>query len=70
MFIFVGYKEWNVWSPCTVTCGDGERRRERRKINPEPSRCPEPLEETQSCNVESCPTNGKNRYKKYYHNSD
>ena len=32
-----GYTEWNGWSPCSVTCGRGIKKRQRFCTNPEPA---------------------------------
>ena len=32
-----GYTEWNSWTPCSVTCGRGIKKRQRFCTNPEPA---------------------------------
>lgn len=32
-----GYTEWNGWTPCSVTCGRGIKKRQRFCTNPEPA---------------------------------
>ncbi|KAI6654174.1 Coadhesin [Oopsacas minuta] len=54
--------EWNDWSSCTATCGDGTITRNRECNNPAPSHggvdCVGMNTSVQSCNERNCPING------------
>eukprot|EP00929_Paragymnodinium_shiwhaense_P009067 TRINITY_DN113115_c0_g1_i1.p1 TRINITY_DN113115_c0_g1~~TRINITY_DN113115_c0_g1_i1.p1 ORF type:complete len:366 (+),score=25.90 TRINITY_DN113115_c0_g1_i1:99-1196(+) len=50
------YMEWGEWSPCTVVCGGGERKKKRSRI-PETQGgkpCTEESEWTEPCNMAQC----------------
>ncbi|ESN93354.1 hypothetical protein HELRODRAFT_89118, partial [Helobdella robusta] len=54
---------WTEWSSCTLSCGGGMRKRERRCDNPPPSNdgkfCPGSDQQIDYCNKEECPVHGK-----------
>ncbi|KAK2574393.1 Ectin [Acropora cervicornis] len=49
---------WGAWSPCSATCGDGQRSRSRSCTNPPPSGggadCVGASQEIEGCNRRSC----------------
>ena len=54
-----GFGPWLEFGECSVTCGNGEQKRERRCDSPEPQHggkpCEGPNEETRSCEQGPCP---------------
>ncbi|XP_071953956.1 SCO-spondin-like isoform X2 [Antedon mediterranea] len=52
--------EWNLWSECTLTCGSGERRRNRQCVEPQYNGLPclGTNNETEICNTQYCRVNG------------
>lgn len=55
------WSAWNQWSPCSVSCGDGFKRRYRSCNNPAPMyggySCVGSGEDVEQCNaVERCPS--------------
>ena len=52
--------DWEEWSDCSLTCGDGTQMRERNCDNPARAfggnDCMGEDEESQSCNKAACPT--------------
>ncbi|KAJ0032742.1 hypothetical protein NQD34_002823 [Periophthalmus magnuspinnatus] len=50
---------WQSWSECSVSCGGGERRRERLCTDPPPSNrgrtCPGDSSQLSRCNFQACP---------------
>ena len=49
--------KWMAWGECSVTCGDGNKKRTREAVQqPENggNECPN-LEETDQCNTKRCP---------------
>jgi len=54
------WSEWEKWSPCSATCGYGERYRERFCSNPEPENggqtCEGEAREYEECNHGKCET--------------
>ncbi|XP_078333125.1 SCO-spondin-like isoform X2 [Crassostrea virginica] len=57
-----GWTDWIPWSPCSVTCGHGQKTRARSCTNPQPSKggkdCVGNIYEMQSCNEGLCPVDG------------
>ena len=60
-----GYSPWQQWSPCSVTCGNGQQNRIRLCNNPAPSyggadcaTIGEPTE-TKACYLKVCPPGRK-----------
>ncbi|MEE6496324.1 hypothetical protein FKM82_002300 [Ascaphus truei] len=57
-----GFSEWLPWQPCTVTCGQGVRKRIRLCDNPVPANgglyCRGAETETRSCQNKPCPVDG------------
>ncbi|XP_062578063.1 coadhesin-like isoform X1 [Saccostrea cucullata] len=58
-----GWSNWNLWSPCSGTCGRGTMTRQRTCTNPSPAHggasCVGTSTETQSCTTyHRCPTSG------------
>ena len=55
--------EWGTWSACSKTCDGGETTRSRECNDPAPSDggsyCVGDSEQTDDCNVESCPVDGQ-----------
>ena len=53
------WSEWEEFSECSVSCGGGEKSRQRYCNNPEPQYegedCEGDDEETMSCNEDPCP---------------
>ncbi|KAJ7394272.1 hypothetical protein OS493_000074 [Desmophyllum pertusum] len=53
------FSAWSDWSPCSRSCGGGQRKRTRSCSNPRPSKCGKPCfgntEESVDCNTHSCP---------------
>ncbi|XP_078334060.1 properdin-like [Crassostrea virginica] len=53
-----GWSDWMIWSPCSVTCGEGVKTRARTCGNPAPSNggksCVGDIYDTQSCNNSIC----------------
>lgn len=67
IYVFVsqvngGWAEWTVWGSCSVSCGEGWRRRTRRCNNPPPSNsgadCEGTTYEDQLCSTVPCPLDG------------
>ncbi|CAH1773844.1 unnamed protein product [Owenia fusiformis] len=54
------HEEWTEWGKCSVTCAGGTRTRSRTCNGPYygGADCPEPMVETQDCNVYDCPVDG------------
>ena len=56
-----GFSDWEDWSACSTTCGEGQQTRARTCTNPSPAHggneCNADSEMTQSCNVGKCPGN-------------
>ncbi|XP_070201278.1 uncharacterized protein [Littorina saxatilis] len=58
------WTQWEAWSRCSVSCGDGTSQRIRTCRNPPPNacgkQCPGQDLQTQNCNLETCcvPLNG------------
>ncbi|XP_078658182.1 tyrosine-protein kinase receptor Tie-1-like [Branchiostoma floridae x Branchiostoma belcheri] len=55
-----GWSEWDAWSPCSVSCGNGTRTRTRTCDNPSPAyggqECEGAASETQACpDLPACP---------------
>lgn len=54
-----GFSEWSLWSPCTVTCGGGERIQTRTCTNPRPEHggyyCFGIDSKKDACNSHFCP---------------
>ena len=47
-------EEWSIWSPCSVVCGDGQRRR-TRVVNSNSTDCREMSEEEEEpCYMPDC----------------
>ena len=50
---------WSAWFGCSVTCGSGQKMRQRSCSNPGPSNggqnCPGVDSETMTCNAGTCP---------------
>uniref|UniRef100_A0A158R565 Peptidase M12B domain-containing protein n=1 Tax=Syphacia muris TaxID=451379 RepID=A0A158R565_9BILA len=46
------YSEWQEWSKCSATCGQGIRERKRLCLS---QKCNEKLNETEKCNEAKCP---------------
>ncbi|GFN88312.1 hemicentin-1, partial [Plakobranchus ocellatus] len=57
------WSPWGLWGDCSLTCGGGQRRRFRSCSNPPPSGsgqpCPGSGEETETCNDQGCPVDGR-----------
>ncbi|XP_026888912.2 properdin isoform X1 [Electrophorus electricus] len=57
-----GWSEWGAWSPCSVTCENGVKKRTRTCTEPPPKCggfCLGNSEETEDCNIAIvCPTHG------------
>ena len=55
-----GWGSWTAWSSCSVTCGSGQRIRERFCNNPIPSGgssdCPGSNYDLQTCILADCPS--------------
>lgn len=55
-----GFTEWSEFSACSVTCGVGNKARERMCTNPEPKGeglpCEGSYTETKQCHMPSCPS--------------
>jgi len=55
-----GYTEWSEFGECSVTCGEGNKARERMCTNPEPKGAGDPCEgpstETIACKLGNCPS--------------
>ena len=60
-----GYSPWSAFTRCTLTCGNGTRRRSRTCSNPEPQHGGEdcgrfgPNVQSESCNAQPCPIDGQ-----------
>ena len=56
-----GWGSWTAWSLCSVTCGSGQRTRERFCNNPIPSGggsdCSDSSNDQQTCTLTDCPSN-------------
>ncbi|XP_066915971.1 coadhesin-like [Clytia hemisphaerica] len=56
------WSQWEAWSSCSVTCGQGNQTRQRFCDNPTPAHggnnCNGNSDEIQSCNEDPCPVNG------------
>ncbi|XP_046377661.2 uncharacterized protein LOC124149874 [Haliotis rufescens] len=54
-----GWSKWMEWSACSVSCGNGTRRRHRFCTNPPPDRngktCPGDKQQTIFCQRQTCP---------------
>lgn len=54
-----GWTEWNNWTPCTVTCGNGTTQRHRSCTNPQPQYggvdCKGPDSQIKECFLRHCP---------------
>jgi len=54
--------EWSKYTPCSNTCGGGQKNRSRSCDKPAPAHggadCPGKREMTTDCNTQSCPING------------
>ena len=48
--------EWGAWTPCTMPCGGGVRKRDRAEFYPgDPGVfCPGKMNETETCNNDAC----------------
>ena len=57
-----GWGSWSSYSPCSRTCGGGEKRRTRQCDNPAPSdggaECSGPSNQIESCALQACPVDG------------
>ena len=55
------FGEWGEFGPCSVSCGDGTKTRERSCDNPLPkyggANCQGESKETKPCNDKPCPGN-------------
>ena len=53
------WSSWSTWSSCSVTCGDGQRTRQRSCDNPSPSGggsdCSGNNTHRENCNIANCP---------------
>ena len=53
------WSDWGSWSPCSVSCGEGEQTRSRRCENPAPNEygdyCTGVNVTSQLCTEEECP---------------
>ena len=58
-----GWGDWSSYSPCSKTCGGGEKERTRQCDNPTPSNggagCLGTSSERSNCNPQTCPRDGK-----------
>ena len=45
--------DWTEWTPCTETCGGGQRKRSRQCVS---RSCDQELEEVEECNTQECPS--------------
>lgn len=54
------WKEWTIWSECSLTCGGGERIRSRLCVPPQHGGkdCSGSSTETEACNEQPCPVDG------------
>nr|XP_039250049.1 uncharacterized protein LOC120327758 isoform X2 [Styela clava] len=48
------YTEWSMFSACSATCGEGQKRRYRKCVSEDKSRCTEPLVKVSRCNDQPC----------------
>ena len=57
-----GWGSWSSYSPCSRTCGGGEKERTRQCDNPAPSdggeECSGESNQIESCNPQACPVDG------------
>lgn len=54
ILIFAVYGEWSHWSQCTVTCGQGTKRRHRQCNRRNSRYCTGNTDETVSCLSRQC----------------
>ena len=54
-----GWSQWNPWTSCSLTCGDGIHSRDRLCTNPIPqhggANCSGKTSESQTCKIVDCP---------------
>ncbi|XP_073456587.1 hemicentin-2 [Aquarana catesbeiana] len=62
VFVNGGFSEWQEWSPCTRTCGQGVQERIRLCNNPPPANGGRPCMgrdvDVRACNLPPCPVDG------------
>lgn len=62
-----GWSDWSMWTTCAVSCGVGNKTRDRTCTNPEPlhngRKCNENSLELDSCSIKACPGNNYGRRK-------